>query len=64
MSARCCITIVPYKKLQEKFDIQERHDAGTTCYTVSLKGRKPQKAVSYLFGGGYILLPDSGDLIL
>ena len=54
---------VPYRKMQE-FDIEQRQIEGTNCYVVGVKGASPQKAVLYLFGGGYILPPDSGDLIL
>ena len=35
-----------------------------TVYALRVKDTKPQKAVLYLFGGGYILPPDPGDLIL
>ncbi|MBE7005409.1 MAG: alpha/beta hydrolase [Ruminococcaceae bacterium] len=54
---------VPYKKLAG-FDIGMKIVGETTCYVVRKSGDKPQKAVLYLFGGGYILPPDSGDLIL
>lgn len=55
---------IPYNKLENKFQIQLRVIDGTTCYIVKSKGKTPDKAVLYLFGGGYILPPDPGDLIL
>ena len=55
---------VPYKKLNPKFDVETRSIEGTICYIVREKGKVPEKAVLYLFGGGYILPPDPGDLIL
>lgn len=55
---------VPYKKLKLKFEVETKSIEGTTCYVVREKGKNPEKAVLYLFGGGYILPPDPGDLIL
>ena len=55
---------IPYNKLENKFQIQLRVMDGMTCYIVKSKGKTPDKAVLYLFGGGYILPPDPGDLIL
>lgn len=55
---------VPYKKLIPKFDVKTKNISGTTCYILKEKGKSPKNAVLYLFGGGYILPPDSGDLIL
>lgn len=55
---------VPYKKLIPKFDVESKNIGGTTCYVVREKGKVPKNAVLYLFGGGYILPPDPGDLIL
>lgn len=54
---------IPYNKMQA-FDIQTKVINGTTCYTVCKKGSSPKEAVLYLFGGGYILPPDPGDIIL
>ncbi len=54
---------IPYKKMSD-FDIETKMIDGTTCYVISQKGVKPDKAVLYLFGGGYILPPDPGDIIL
>lgn len=54
---------VPYKKMSE-FDIISKTVDGTTVYVVRKKGAEPQKAVLYLFGGGYILPPDPGDIVL
>lgn len=54
---------IPYEKMQA-FDIQTKVINGNTCYTVCKKGSSPKKAVLYLFGGGYILPPDPGDIIL
>ena len=54
---------VPYKKMSE-FNIETQNIEGTTCYVISKKGAKPDKAILYLFGGGYILPPDPGDIIL
>ncbi|MBR1750820.1 MAG: alpha/beta hydrolase [Ruminococcus sp.] len=56
---------VPYKKLKkEGFELIKKDFEGVTVYALRVKGTKPQKAVLYLFGGGYILPPDPGDLIL
>lgn len=54
---------IPYKKMSD-FDIETKMIGGTTCYVIGKKGAKPDKAVLYLFGGGYILPPDPGDIIL
>lgn len=54
---------VPYKKMSE-FDIITKTVDNTTVYVVRKKNDKPQKAVLYLFGGGYILPPDPGDIVL
>ena len=54
---------VPYKKMGS-FDIITKTVEGTTVYVVRKKGAVPQKAVLYLFGGGYILPPDPGDIVL
>lgn len=54
---------IPYSKM-EAFDIKTKVIDGTMCYTVNKKGSTPKRAVLYLFGGGYILPPDSGDIIL
>ena len=55
---------IPYKKLEKQFELLKKDIAGTTCYVVRFKSRSPKAAVLYLFGGGYILPPDPGDLIL
>ena len=55
---------VPYKKLTPKFEIDRKEIDGTVCYVVRMRGRKPERAVLYLFGGGYILPPDPGDIVL
>lgn len=54
---------VPYKRMDD-FDIITKTVEGTTVYVVRKKGAMPQKAVLYLFGGGYILPPDPGDIVL
>ena len=54
---------IPYKKMGD-FDIDTRDIEGTTCYVVKEKEGTPKMAVLYLFGGGYILPPDPGDIIL
>lgn len=54
---------VPYKKMTD-FDIGIKTVEGTTVYVVRKNGVRPQKAVLYLFGGGYILPPDPGDIVL
>ena len=54
---------VPYKKMSG-FDIETRNVDGTVCYVVRAKNSAPEKAVLYLFGGGYILPPDPGDIVL
>ena len=54
---------VPYKKMKD-FNIDTENINGTTCYVISKKGATPKNAVLYLFGGGYILPPDPGDIIL
>ena len=55
---------IPYKKLEPDFDVEKKSISGTVCYVVREKGKTPKNAVLYLFGGGYILPPDPGDLIL
>lgn len=55
---------VPYKKLERDFDVEKKFIHETVCYIVHEKGKSPKNAVLYLFGGGYILPPDPGDLIL
>lgn len=56
---------VPYKKLKkEGFRLIKKDFEGVTVYALKAEGAKPQRAVLYLFGGGYILPPDPGDLIL
>ena len=56
---------VPYKKLKKDgFELIKKDFEGVAVYAVRVKGSKPRKAVLYLFGGGYILPPDPGDLIL
>ena len=54
---------IPYKKMTG-FDIETRDIEGTVCYVTKVKGTVPKRAVLYLFGGGYILPPDPGDIIL
>ena len=54
---------IPYKKMPEH-DILTKSIGGTTVYVVRRKGTKPERAVLYLFGGGYILPPDPGDIVL
>ncbi len=54
---------IPYKKMGD-FDIERRVIDGTECYVVRKKDATPKRAVLYLFGGGYILPPDPGDIIL
>ncbi len=54
---------IPYKKMTG-FDIKTAEIEGTSCYIVRKKVSGPKKAVMYLFGGGYILPPDPGDIIL
>ena len=54
---------IPYKKMSD-FNIETKNIDGTICYVVSKKGAVPDKGILYLFGGGYILPPDSGDIIL
>ena len=54
---------IPYKKMAA-FDIETRNIDGTACHVVRVKNSAPEKAVLYLFGGGYILPPDPGDIVL
>ena len=54
---------IPYGKLNG-FNIEENDVAGTRVYVVRKNSAEPKKAVLYLFGGGYILPPDAGDLVL
>lgn len=55
---------IPFKKLKPNFEIMKKDVNGTACYVVRTRGSKPEKAVLYLFGGGYILPPDPGDIVL
>lgn len=54
---------IPYGKMSD-FHIETKDIGGTTCYAVRVKRSFPKKGVLYLFGGGYILPPDPGDIIL
>ncbi|MBR2295316.1 MAG: alpha/beta hydrolase [Clostridiales bacterium] len=54
---------VPYSKMKD-FDLETKVIDRTTCYTIVKKGAAPKVGVLYLFGGGYILPPDPGDIIL
>ncbi len=54
---------IPYKKMTG-FEIETGNIEGTVCYVIKVKGTVPKRAVLYLFGGGYILPPDPGDIIL
>ena len=55
---------IPYKKMSPDYVIDEKDITGTKCYVVRKKDAHPKKAVLYLFGGGYILPPDPGDIVL
>jgi acetyl esterase/lipase len=55
---------IPYKKLTSDCIVDEKSIDGTKCYVVRKKNGNPKKAVLYLFGGGYILPPDPGDIVL
>ncbi|MBQ3940444.1 MAG: alpha/beta hydrolase [Oscillospiraceae bacterium] len=55
---------VPYGKLKERFEIMQKTVGGVTCYILRQRDSAPKRAVLYLFGGGYILPPDPGDLVL
>lgn len=55
---------VPYSKLKDEFAIREKKLGGVNCYVIKRKNEEPKVGVLYLFGGGYILPPDPGDLIL
>ena len=54
---------IPYKKMSG-FEIGKKTIGATDCYVIRQKESFPDKAVLYLFGGGYILPPDPGDIIL
>ena len=54
---------VQYKKMKD-YNIETESINGTTCYVISKKEATPKNAILYLFGGGYILPPDPGDIIL
>ena len=56
---------VPYKRLKKDgLELIKKNFDGAVVYALRVRGTKPKKAVLYLFGGGYILPPDPGDLIL
>ncbi|MBQ7186645.1 MAG: alpha/beta hydrolase [Ruminococcus sp.] len=56
---------VPYKRLKKDgLELIRKELGGVAVYAVRVKGTRPKKAVLYLFGGGYILPPDPGDLVL
>lgn len=56
---------VPYKKLQAQgFEVIRKTVGETTVFALRKRDKKPDKAVLYLFGGGYILPPDPGDIVL
>lgn len=54
---------IPYKKMGD-FEIEKKTIDGTVCYVVNRKNNIPKHAILYLFGGGYILPPDPGDIVL
>ncbi len=54
---------IPYKKMRD-YIIETKDIEGTVCHVIRKKGTDPKKAVLYLFGGGYILPPDPGDIVL
>lgn len=54
---------IPYKKMGD-FEIEKKNIDGTVCYVVNRKNNIPKHAILYLFGGGYILPPDPGDIVL
>ena len=54
---------IPYKKMSG-FEIETKTAEGTTCHVVRVSGASPKKAILCLFGGGYILPPDPGDIVL
>lgn len=55
---------VPERKLRNEFNVTEKTLGGVTCYVIQQKASTPKIGVLYLFGGGYILPPDSGDMVL
>ena len=54
---------IPYKKMKD-YEINKKDISGTECYVIKKKNHKPKRAVLYLFGGGYIVPPDPGDIVL
>lgn len=55
---------VPYKKMEKDFEITEKTVGGVKVYVTKKRGSKPSVGILYLFGGGYILPPDPGDIVL
>lgn len=52
---------IPVNKMQKNYDFEKSIVDGTDCYRTKRKGTTPQKALLYLFGGGYFLPCDPGD---
>lgn len=50
--------------ISKHYDFETIKIEDNPCFVIGKKGIKPQKAVLYLFGGGYVLPPDAGDLKL
>ena len=52
---------VPEAKMQKKYDFTKKNIEGTDCYITKEKGVRPEKALLYVFGGGYFMPCDPGD---
>lgn len=55
---------VPAEKISRHYDFKKKTIDGFDCYVTKQKGAAPQKALLYIFGGGYILPCDPGDFVL
>lgn len=54
---------VPEAKMQKKYDFTKKIIEGTECYITKEKGIQPEKALLYVFGGGYFMPCDPGDFV-
>ena len=52
---------IPVAKIKKSYDFDRRVIDSTDCYVTKQKGTHPDKALLYIFGGGYFIPCDPGD---
>lgn len=55
---------VPVKQMKPRLSVIRKTFDGAACFIVRPRGTRPDRAVLCLFGKGFILPPDSGDMVL